>query len=94
MSVLTDDDYRALIEQASLLQGLSEHPGWSVLEDFWFHQTKGQKIAVLNGNVDGFDRYKKLTGELVGIQKVLDTRLVVQAMVDGETERRSVVESE
>jgi hypothetical protein len=48
---MTDDDLRALQEQAHMLYELSEHPGWAVYVDYLETVTRSQKMAVLNGNV-------------------------------------------
>lgn len=87
-----DDDYRALQEQAHQLNELTRHPGWAVLVDFMETISRAAKLRVLNGGIDNLDAYKSITGELVGIHKVLDAPSVVRGMV--EEEKRQRVERE
>jgi hypothetical protein len=85
---MTDDDLRALQEQAHMLYELSEHPGWAVYVDYLETVTRSQKMAVLNGNVTDFERYKSITGELLGIHKALNAPRAVATMVAAELDRR------
>lgn len=85
---MTDEDFRALQEQAHLVDELTSHTGWQVLVDYWHAETKNSKHAVLNGNVASIEKYKALTGELIGVYKVLDTPIRLNGMVEGEAKRR------
>lgn len=84
----SDEDYRALQEQAHLLEELTRHPGWPVLVDFMEAISKAAKLRVLNGKLDSIDSYRSTTGELVGIYKVLDAPSVVRGMVEAEQQQR------
>lgn len=86
---MTDDEFRALQEQAHQLRELTRHPGWAVLVDFSFERMKATKQAVLNGNVADIEKYKQHTGWLRGIHDTLDAAAAVEAMVDGERMRRA-----
>ena len=88
---MEDDDYRALIEQAQLVRELKSHPGWEVLSDYWHQETKNAKHAVLNGNVTSIEKYKAMTGELIGVYKVLDTSVRLDGMVETERQRRDLM---
>ena len=85
---MDDDEYRALQEQAHLLQELTRHPGWPVLVDFLEVISRSAKKRVLNGNIDSIDAYKSVTGELVGLHKAMDAPVVVAMMLENEKERR------
>lgn len=85
---MNDDEYRALQEQAHLLQELTRHPGWPVLVDFLEVISRSAKKRVLNGNLDSIDAYKSVTGELVGIHKAIDAPSVVAGMLENERARR------
>ena len=86
---MTDDEHRALIEQAHQLTELTTHPGWEVLVSFSHERMKSTKQAVLNGHVADIEKYKQHTGWLRGIHDTLDAAETVQKMVDGERERRA-----
>lgn len=84
----SDEDYRALQEQAHMLDELTRHPGWAVLVDFLEVISRAQKLRVLNGNIDSHDSYKSITGELVGIHKAIDAPKVVAKMLEDEKAQR------
>lgn len=84
----SDDDYRALQEQAHLLNELTRHPGWPVLIDFLETISRGAKKQVLNGYLDSIGAYKSVTGELVGIHKAIDAPAVVATMLEEEKRQR------
>jgi hypothetical protein len=86
--VRSDDDYRALQEQAHLLNELTRHPGWPVLVDFLEVISRAAKLRVLNGKLDSIDAYKSVTGELVGIHKAIDAPSVVAGMLEEEKRQR------
>lgn len=88
MSLRDDAEYRALQEQAHLLNELTRHPGWPVLVDFMETVSRAAKLRVLNGKLGTVDEYKSITGELVGIHKVLDAPAVVQGMLESERDQR------
>lgn len=84
----TDEDYRALQEQSHLLNELTRHPGWPVLVDFMETISNSAKRRVLNGKMPTVEEYKSVTGELVGIHKVLDAPTVVAEMLEEEKAQR------
>lgn len=86
---MTDDELRALIEQAHQLRELTAHPGWAVLQSFSHERMKATKTAVLNGNVADFEKYKQHTGWLRGIHDTLDAAETVEKMADSERTRRA-----
>lgn len=74
---MTDDEARALIEQADLLQSLCGHPGWPVLVDFLETWMRSDKRAVLNGDVDDHDTYLKRTWFFRGAHFAIDAPKIV-----------------
>ena len=88
----SDEEYRALQEQAHMLDELKRHPGWDVLVDFMETISRAAKLRVLNGKLVSVEDYKSVTGELVGIHKVLDAPAVVMGML--EEEKRQRIEAE
>lgn len=88
MSLRDDGEYRALQEQAHQLEELTRHPGWPVLVDFMETISRAAKLRVLNGKLMSVEEYKSVTGELIGIHKVLDAPSVVQGMLQGEVRQR------
>ena len=87
--LLTDDELRRLQENASLVQEMMRHPGWDVLVDFLHMKMRGDKLRLLNNQVDDFDEYRKISGRLVGIHFVLDAPKNIQELVDNEIRRRA-----
>lgn len=67
---------------------LTRHPGWPVLVDFMETISNPAKRRVLNGQQQTIEEYKSVTGELVGIHKVLDAPAVVAGMLEEEKAQR------
>lgn len=89
---MTDEDFRALQEQALQVSELVSHPGWDVLVDF-VRFSPGLSIALrqnelLNGGVKSWEDYQKKTGWLEGSDFVIDANNRLQKMVIDESERR------
>ncbi len=86
---MTDDDYRALVEQSYQLNDLTNHPGWDVLVDYMRSVVlKPRKDRLLAGNLDSLDEYKKVSGFCVGAEWVLDAHKIVGNAVLSEQGRR------
>jgi hypothetical protein len=74
---------RGLIEQAHLLDELTRHPGWEVLEDFCLRGPQGsakKQTALVNGTAKTLEEYKERCGELRGIHFVLDAPKMVDQL--------------
>lgn len=71
-----------------MLEELTRHAGWPVLVDYLHTITTMAKHAILNGNVADFERYKAITGELIGIHKAIDAPAVVAGILASEKKRR------
>lgn len=89
MATLSEDEFRALLEQEQLLSQLTEHPGWQELVAIMHDRMNSDKKAILNGNVGSHDQYLKRAGILVGIHEVLDMPGTVAQLVANERERRN-----
>lgn len=89
MAVMPEDDYRALIEQATLLDQLREHPGWPVLVDWLEERMRADKKAILNGLVKDQADYQGRAGKCVGATWAIDAARDVQQLVANERERRA-----
>ena len=87
---MTDDELRALQEQAFQLEELTRHPGWEVLRDYLESVLmRGDKFRVLNGHMETIEEYKFTTGVLRGIHAVLDTPGHVRNQVSSELQSRA-----
>lgn len=78
-----EDVVRGLIEQAHLLDELTRHPGWEVLEDFCLRGPQGsakKQTALINGAARTLEEYKERVGELKGIHFVLDAPKAVDQL--------------
>lgn len=87
---MTDDEYRALQEQAHLVTEMMKHKGWDVLVDYLDLKMRGDKLKVLNNNVEDFDEYRKISGRLVGITYAIqDAPREILVLPENETRRRA-----
>lgn len=85
---MTDEDLRAMQEQAHMLEELTRHAGWPVFVDYLHTIMDADKRAVLNGFIEDQLKYKAVTGKLSGIHTALDAPVIVRKMVDDELGRR------
>ena len=77
-----------MIEQAHLIEQLTQHPGWPVLLD-WMHQRMmPRKKRLLNGMIPDRDEYLSTTGFLLGIHEIIDAPAKVAELVSNEQQRR------
>lgn len=86
---MQDDDFRALQEQAHMLNELTRHAGWAVLVDYLQATSASMQRRLLNGHISSHEEYKQVSGELVGITKALRAPDQVAQMVRDEVERRA-----
>ena len=78
---MTPEQQRALIEQAHQLHELTKHPGWEVLVDYCNVVMAPVKRRLLNDSgVDTLDEYKKLSGYLAGMHRVVDVPAEVETL--------------
>lgn len=71
----TEDDLRAVVEQAHQLHELKVSPGWAVLEDWVLRgpvgtHTKHRRLA--GGDLKSMEEYCSVTGFLQGVEFVLN----------------------
>ncbi len=86
---MTNEEYRALVEQSHQLQQLTEHPGWAVLVDYIKTVVLApRKDRLLNGAIDSLDEYKKQAGFCAGAEWVLNAHEVIGNQALRERERR------
>jgi hypothetical protein len=81
---MTQDELRALVEQAHQLDELTKHPGWEVLTDFVYHGGGGsvkRQHRLVNGQLTTFEEYVKETGWLQGAHHVIEAPKTVAGMV-------------
>lgn len=89
---MTDDELRALVEQAHQLDELTRHPGWLVLEDYILRGPAGfagRQRAIINGLARDHEDYLKQTSWMQGADAVLKAPATVAEMVRTERERRA-----
>lgn len=81
---MTEDEARALVEQAFQVSELAKHPGWDVLVDcvrFAGGGAARRQIDLINGSAKDFTDYSRRVGWLEGVEYALKTpeRLAKQA---------------
>ncbi len=92
---MTDEKYRALVEQSFQLNELTNHPGWPVLVDYMLTVVlKPRKDRILNGNLDSLDEYKRIAGFCQGSEWVLNAHQIIANAVLEEQGRRNEAEQE
>ena len=79
------DKLRERIEQAHLLVGLTEHPGWQVLEAIVGGHLAAEERAILAGRLDP-DVYRNRSGYVRGLREVLETPAEFNRIVAREQE--------
>ncbi len=91
---MTDDEFRALVEQAHQVRELTQHPGWAVLDDYMNHVVMNPlKRRVLNGNgIDDHVTYRALVEFLQGAHRVLGVPDELATQVETERSRRADLE--
>ena len=88
---MTDDEYRALQEQAHQINELTRHPGWEVFLDFLRFSPAAlakRQIQLLQGAAKTFPDYTQRVGWIEGVQFAIDAPERVQALVNNEADRR------
>ncbi len=88
MATLTEDDFRALIEQAHQLRVLTERPEWTVFVDWLNYRMNPVKRGLLNGGVASHDDYLRQSSWLLGVTDAIDSAEHVAKLVANERERR------
>ena len=89
---MTDDEYRALQEQAHQVDELTRHPGWDVLLDylrFGDAALAKRQIQVLQGAAKTYPDYLHRVGWIEGVQFAIDAPDRLRDVVNNETTRRS-----
>ena len=87
---MTDDEFRALVEQAHQVSELRQHPGWAVYSDYlnWVVMAP-LKQKVLNDNgVTNIEEYRRLAGFLSGVHRALGVADELGKQVKNERDRR------
>jgi len=94
---LTDDDYRALVEQAHQVSELTRHPGWAVLLDY-LRFSEGalakRQVQVLQGGARSFDDYQNRIGWIQGVQYAIDAPDRLEKQVQVAAQNRAAVEDD
>ena len=94
---MTEDEFRALVEQHHQLEELEKHPGWEVLVDYVLHGPAGsigRQRALVNGGARDWDTYQRESGWLQGAHHVLDARKNLDQMVATARLQLSELETE
>lgn len=86
--MLSDDELRALQEDAHMLEELTRHAGWQVFVGYCHAIMDGDKRRVLAGAVSDPLEYRAVTGRLVGIHDALNAPAVARQKVDTELGQR------
>jgi len=82
---VTEDEYRALVEQAHRLEELAKHPDWEVFVDYVNFGAGGLQFKqreVLSGRVKDWDRYNHMTGIVAGMNHCLNAAEDVRKQVE------------
>lgn len=68
LSAYSGDDLhiRQLIEKASLVAQLQQHPGWAAIEDYILTRAHKNEEALVVGNAKTYDEYRYRVGWLAG----------------------------
>lgn len=85
---MTEDEYRALVEQAARLEELTKHPDWEVFVDYVHYGPGGLQMKsreLLSGNIKDWDRYKTMSGWVQGASHCLNAAEDVRRMVERES---------
>jgi len=69
---LDEAQLRELIERASQIEALTEHPGWTYLMDYLAHVTATTQEFVLFGKCTSLDEYRFHTGRIAGLRMVME----------------------
>ena len=72
---LTEDEYRALVEQAHQVYELTQHPGWEVFLDYLRFSDgalAARQVQLLKGAARTWEDYQHRTGFIAGVQYAID----------------------
>ena len=76
-----DQRLRELIERASVVEALSQHPGWPLYVDYLKALSATSQYYVINGNVATIEEYKERVGYLRGIRDAIEAPALLQQRV-------------
>ena len=80
--MLTEQEFRDLLDRAQQIRELSQHPGWPVYADFVRDKAIRQQNALLAGTAQTFEEYKERAGWIQGAQFALDAPKHVETAVE------------
>lgn len=86
--VLSEDDFRDLIERAHQIRELTRHPGWEYFTDWLAYRVRSAQGKLLGGDISDINDYKLQAGIMRGVQLALHAADDTQLLVDNERARR------
>lgn len=94
LSAYSGDDLhiRQLIEKASLVAQLQQHPGWAAIEDYILTRAHKNEEALVVGNAKTYDDYRYRVGWLAGATYFRHALEGMERTIREQIEGRSVAD--
>lgn len=68
---MTEEEYRELLEQATLIDDLTKQPGWGAFTDFLINKTLPSRRIITSGSCRTMEEYRETAGFIKGIEWAL-----------------------
>lgn len=77
-----DDELRELIERDSLVQEMTQHPGWELLCDYIRVKLAAEQRSLVLGNMKTFEEYQRRVGFAEGVVYALNAPAALADLVE------------
>ena len=86
--MISDEDFRDLLERSALVREMADHPGWPLLADRARVNLFSRQRALIQGQTKDWEDYIRQTAWMEGVSFVLDLPLVIQRELEREVQER------